>query len=143
MYQLVEQQLGDVRFKLREHHDFNWLQQLGHVFTVFSEQDSGNISFGIKIEGKKYFIKYAGAKTECYDGLVIDAIHRLKAAQEVYESLSHPVLITYIKSIELAQGLALMFEWVEGECYIHIGFMQVNESINIPILHSINIDSCL
>ena len=53
----------DVTFKLKEYQDFEWLVKLGRVFTVFDQQDSGNICFGIEIDGQKRFVKYAGAKT--------------------------------------------------------------------------------
>lgn len=126
MNQLIEYHLGEVKFNLREQHDFSWLKQLGHVFTVFAEQDSGNISFGIIIEGKKRFIKYAGARTECYEGQVKDAIQFLKRASKVYQGLKHPSLITYIQSIELEHGYALMFDWVEGEC-LHAHWLYAGE----------------
>ena len=32
--------------KLKEYHSFEWLNEV-EVFTIFDQQDSGNISFGI------------------------------------------------------------------------------------------------
>ncbi len=38
--------LDRVTVRLRAYHDFGFLGQLGEVFCVFDEQDSGNICFG-------------------------------------------------------------------------------------------------
>ncbi|EOP54298.1 hypothetical protein IIW_01571 [Bacillus cereus VD136] len=45
--------LDDVIFRLKEYPDFDWLLNLGKVFAVFDQQDSGNICFGIEKNGKK------------------------------------------------------------------------------------------
>jgi hypothetical protein len=39
-------QLDGVTFALREPHDLAWLEDIGDVFEVFDQQDSGNLSFG-------------------------------------------------------------------------------------------------
>ncbi|WP_373605249.1 MULTISPECIES: hypothetical protein [Bacillus] len=44
--------LDNVTFQLKEYQDFDWLVSLGKVFTVFDQQDSGNISFGIEKDGQ-------------------------------------------------------------------------------------------
>lgn len=59
----VKIQLDTITFQLKKHHNFDWLTKLGTVFAVFDQQDSGNISFGVEKNGKKNFIKYAGAQT--------------------------------------------------------------------------------
>lgn len=67
-----------VSFELQEEHDFTWLQSLGAVFSVFDQQDSGNISFVVEINGKKRFVKYAGCRPMAFSGNPGDAISRLK-----------------------------------------------------------------
>lgn len=105
-----------VEFDLQKDHDFEWLKDLGTVFAVFDANDSGNISFGVENDGKKYFVKYAGAKTKEYDGDVKDAIDNLEQAIKVYEDLRHKHVIQFIRKIELSKGIAAVFEWTEGEC---------------------------
>ena len=125
---LVTVNIDQVSFKLRENHDFEWLKQLGTVFCVFAEQDSGNLVFGVEKDGMKRFVKYAGAKTEEYEGNVSDAILRLKNAIPIYEELKHPVLIELINHFELDNGYALVFKWVEGEClHAHWTFAEYNK----------------
>lgn len=108
--------LDDVTFHLKEPHDFEWIRNLGKVFCVFDEQDSGNISFGVEKDGQKKFVKYAGAKTKAYTGNPDDAISRLKRSVQLYEDLTHPFLIQLINYFEVAKGYVLVFDWFEGEC---------------------------
>lgn len=113
---MVQITLGKVAFPLQENQDFSWLLKVGEPFAVFSQNDSGNISFGVERDGKKYFVKYAGAKTAEYEGTPEDAIARLRQAERVYRALSHPHLIRLVRSMELPHGFALIFQWAEGGC---------------------------
>lgn len=108
--------LDKVSFQLKEKHNFEWLTDLGEVFSVFDEQDSGNICFGIKKDGTKKFVKYAGAKTKEYTGEPEDAIATLKNSICIYEDLQHKHLINLLEHYEVEKGYVLVFEWFEGEC---------------------------
>ncbi|MBU3104524.1 serine/threonine protein kinase [Clostridium gasigenes] len=113
---LVTINIDNTSFRLQKIHNFQWLKELGTVFCVFDEQDSGNICFGIKKDGVKSFVKYAGAKTVEYKGDVKDAILRLKKAIPLYEDLKCPILIELKKYFETECGYAAIFKWVDGEC---------------------------
>lgn len=113
---LYIQYIDDVPYKLKEPFDFSFLRKYGTVFKVFDDQDSGNICFGVQNGDKKYFIKFAGAATEQYEGMTDDAIDRLKTCLPVYKKLVHPSLIRFIKSEEIGGGLAAIFEWRDAEC---------------------------
>lgn len=106
--------IDDVGFRLQEPHDFCWLSELGTVFKVYDEQDSGNLLFGVEKDGVRHFVKYAGARPLEYGGRPEDAIARLERAAEVYEVLQHPGLIEYVGRKQCPQGLALVFEWFNG-----------------------------
>jgi len=108
--------LGKVSFQLKEKQNFDWLLNMGEVFTVFDEQDSGNICFGIEKDGMKKFVKYAGAKTKEYTGHPEEAIVRLKKSIPVYQELEHKHLIRLLEYFEVKSGYVLVFEWFEGEC---------------------------
>lgn len=108
--------LDKVSFQLKEKHNFEWLTALGEVFSVFEEQDSGNICFGIEKDGTKKFVKYAGAKTKEYSGLPEDAIARLNNSVPIYEDLQHKHLINLLDHFEVEKGYVLVFEWFDGEC---------------------------
>ncbi|MCC5466179.1 hypothetical protein [Pelosinus baikalensis] len=45
---MVTNYLDNVSFELRKKQDFLWLKELGKIFCVFDQQDSGNISFGVQ-----------------------------------------------------------------------------------------------
>jgi serine/threonine-protein kinase len=108
--------IDDVTFQLKENIDFSWLQELGHVFAVFDQQDSGNICFGVEQGGQKKFIKYAGAKTAEYNGDPQEAVSRLMKAIPIYYELKHPSLIEIIDHFKVDSGYAAIFKWFNGEC---------------------------
>ncbi|WP_089742404.1 protein kinase domain-containing protein [Gracilibacillus ureilyticus] len=105
-----------VEFYLQSSHDFEWLKQMGEVFCVFDQQDSGNISFGVQKDGQKYFVKYAGAQPMEFSGNKEDAVDRLIQAVSVYESLKHPHLIKLLDHFSVKNGYVLVFDWFDGEC---------------------------
>ena len=112
---LVAVELGSIRFRLLEVHDFSWLEEYGRVFRVFDEQDSGNIGFGVAKDDTKLFIKYAGARTIGYDGTPEDAVHRLARAVSAFRALRHPHLVDLVEAKVIGDGYAVVFEWFEGE----------------------------
>lgn len=112
----VKHNLDGISFHLKEHTDFSWLQQMGRVFNVFDQQDSGNICFGIENEGKRMFVKFAGAMTTEFAGDPQDAINRLKSAVPLYYDLQHPTLIQIEDHFKVGEGYAVIFEWYDGLC---------------------------
>ena len=108
--------IDNVSFELKNKQKFLWLKELGNVFCVFDQQDSGNISFGVQNSEKKYFVKYAGAQTTEYEGSTQTAIDNLNKAVTVYQDLRHENVITFVKKIRTDDGIALVFEWFDGEC---------------------------
>ena len=108
--------IDKVTFQLQEDHNFLWLKNLGDVFCVFDQQDSGNIGFGLEKNNKRYFVKYAGAKPMDFSGNPKDAVDRLIKAISVYQKLEHPYLIKLVDHFSIETGYAAIFEWFEGEC---------------------------
>ena len=115
--------MDKVNFELQEEHDFTWLKNLGNVFCVFDQQDSGNISFGLEKNNKRLFVKYAGAKPMEFSGSTKDAVCRLKEAIPVYKKLEHPNLITLIDHFSTKNGYVTVFEWFDGECLHSLGHL--------------------
>jgi serine/threonine protein kinase len=108
--------IDKVNFQLQEEHDFSWLHDIGEVFCVFDQQDSGNIAFGLEKNNRKVFLKYAGAKPINFSGNPEDAVRRLVQAIPVYERVEHPHLIKLLDHFSVENGYAVMFEWFDGEC---------------------------
>ncbi len=105
-----------VPYKLKEPFDFSFLSNYGEVFKVFDDQDSGNICFGVSDDGKKYFVKFAGAPTDRSCISTEEAISNLKRTVPVYSDLAHPNLVKLITSEEIGDGFAIVFEWADAEC---------------------------
>lgn len=110
------QSIDGLFYKLKGLFDFDFLKKYGTVFKVFDDQDSGNICFGIEKNKNRFFVKFAGAPTEQFNGNPKDAIERLESSVSVYESLKHENLINFIKSEHIGNGFAMIFDWFDGEC---------------------------
>lgn len=137
------QYIDHIPYKLKSSFDFSFIKEYGEVFKVYDDQDSGNICFGIKHDGNKYFIKFAGAPTEQYSGKPEDAITRLQSTVPTYQDLAHPNLIRFIKAEEVGGGFAAIFEWTDGECMSRMyplsreKFLQMNENTRLEVFNDI------
>jgi len=110
-------QIDGVSYKLREPYDFSFLKKYGKVFKVFDERPSGNISFGIQNGDKRYFVKFAGAKTVHYNEFNGDpqsAIARLKESACVYQDLAYNNMIKFVNAEEIGGGYATVFIWEDA-----------------------------
>jgi serine/threonine protein kinase len=87
-----------------------FLHEVGSVFSVFREQDSGCVSYGVDVGGKRWFVK--GAVTS-------EAVASLRRAVQVHALVGHPVIVPLERSLALRGGLALVYPWVEGEVLYH------------------------
>ena len=125
------QYIDGIPFKLKGAFDFSFMKEYGTVFKVYDDQDSGNICFGTEKDGQRYFVKFAGAPTEQYNGDPADAISRLKATLPIYSNLKHKNLIELIEAKEIGGGFAMVFKWADGDCMgrmypaAHQRFMQL------------------
>jgi serine/threonine-protein kinase len=115
------QWIDGIAYKMKAPFDFSFISKYGKVFKVFDNQGSGNICFGVSDGDKRYFIKFAGARTEQYISTVDGAIERLKMAVPVYQDNAHPALIRFIKAEDIGGGFAVVFEWVDAWC-MHVGY---------------------
>lgn len=135
--------IDGVCFSLKEEHDFRFLQEYGRVFKVFDDQDSGNICFGISNQSKRFFIKYAGAKT--LRGCVSpqEAIVHLQKTVPLYQALKHENLIQLLETRETAQGFAMIFEWTDAQCMgrmypeSHRRFMQMGADKKLDVFAAV------
>jgi serine/threonine-protein kinase len=115
------QTIDGIPYRLKSPFDFSFIRKYGTVFQVFDNQDSGNICFGIQgDDGKRSFVKFAGAATARYDGRTVGgiegAIARLKATVSIYRDLAHPTLNRFIKAEDISGGFAVVFDWVDAIC---------------------------
>ncbi len=137
------QYVDGVPFKLKSAFNFGFLSEYGTVFKVYDDQDSGNICFGTEKDGQRYFIKFAGAPTEQYNGNPADAITRLKATLHVYSDLKYENLIELVEAKDIGGGFAMVFKWTPGDCMgrmypaAHRRFMQLPLDARLIVFHHI------
>ena len=95
-----------------------YLGAIGGVFAVFDErtQDSGNISYGVRIDGDRYFVKTAGNPDDPQPFLRHpERVALLRNAIRVSRSVDHSALPRLYGVIEAPEAPLLVNEWVEGE----------------------------
>ena len=102
------------------------------IFATFDHrtQDSGNISYGIRIADRRYFVKTAGLVDD--DKPYLDHVSRvetLRNAARLAQSCDHPVLPPLRQVMESPEGPMLFYDWVEGEL-VRNALQQVK---NLPV----------
>jgi serine/threonine protein kinase len=95
-----------------------YLRSVGTVFAEFGErtQDSGNVSYGVEVDGSRYFVKTAGDPDDPRPVLDHPArVALLRNAVRLSESCRHPLLPRLYRVIESPCGPLLVYQWLEGE----------------------------
>ena len=113
---MVTQYLDGLEIQLRKPFDLSFINKYGKVFKVFDKQGSGALCFGTEKEGKRYFLKFAGAENVKSDGKlnIEDAISILKYSVFKYKDLKHPLLVNQIDAEEIGGGFLTVFDWFDG-----------------------------
>ena len=95
-----------------------FLSERGEIFTVFDErtQDSGNVSYGVELDARRYFVKTAGRPDDNTSYLDhTGRVSLLRNAVKLAESSDHRALPNLHQVVESAWGPMLVYDWVEGE----------------------------
>jgi serine/threonine-protein kinase len=113
---MIVQTIDGVSFQMKEAYDFSFINTFGKVFRVFDGSSSGCICFGVEKDGKRYFLKFAGAHT-VNDALrnIEDTILRLRYSVQKYKDMKHPLLVNLIDAMEIGGGYLTVFDWFDGE----------------------------
>jgi hypothetical protein len=95
----------------------DYLTRVGTVFARFGAdtQDSGNVSYGVEIDGIRYFVKTAGEPGHTPYLTHAERVELLHTAARLAGSVRHPALPAYHGSIESAEGPMLFYDWSDGE----------------------------
>lgn len=83
-----------------------YLGQVGRVFRVFDLQDSGCSAYGVRAEGRRWFVKHSDQP---------QGIASLRRAIDVNRRVQHPALPRLYHSFTTPGGLALVYAWAPGE----------------------------
>jgi len=89
----------------------------GEVFAIFDRQDSFNISYGVRdATGHRWFVKTAGSADVSPGGLSREArVKLLRRDAQLHADIAHPALLTIHKLIETSDGIAVVYDWFDGE----------------------------
>ncbi|MFN8635301.1 MAG: serine/threonine protein kinase [Chloroflexota bacterium] len=96
----------------------HFLHSVGTVFAEFGAltQDSGNVSYGVQIGARRYFVKTAGRPDDPHP--VLDHAARvalLRNAVRLRQSCEHAALPDLYRVVESPTGPMLIYEWLDGE----------------------------
>lgn len=99
---------------LREAHDFSWLGAFGRVFLVLAGSVSGCLGFGVEQDGRRYYIRHAGALPFGFFGDPAQAAYELQASRALYQDVSHPALVPLLSQQAVPGGYIQVFPWFPG-----------------------------
>lgn len=93
-----------------------FLESVGEIFATFGApiQDSGNVSYGVRIGDERFFVKTTDPEIEVYGDHAM-RVALLYNAARLKKSCDHPTLPALHRVIESAHGPMLLYDWVDGE----------------------------
>jgi serine/threonine-protein kinase len=83
-----------------------YLRESGEVFQAFRHQDSGTTSYGVLVEGERWFVKPSDHPS---------IVESLRRALHLNTTVRHPALPRFRHTFETPGGLELVYDWVQGE----------------------------
>ena len=84
----------------------SYLTRIGKISYRFPAHDSGCQSFGVTVDGQRWFVKYSG---------VPQAITWLKQAVHFHSVIQHEALPRLHNAFSTPEGFTLVYDWVDGE----------------------------
>lgn len=96
----------------------DYLRKVGVIFATFDArtQDSGNVSFGVEADGRRWFVKTAGDPADSSSFLPhAERVALLLNAQRLAGAVRSLALPSLHGVIQSAWGPMLVYDWVAGE----------------------------
>lgn len=92
-----------------------YLAQVGTIFARFDQQDSGNVSYGVEVDGARRFVKTAGSPDDHRHLSHPERVAVLRNAVRLARGCRHPALPALRQVIESPEGPMLVYDWAPGE----------------------------
>ena len=95
-----------------------YLPSIGDIFVRFGvpTQDSGNVSYGVRVGDRRFFVKTAGDPVDPAPYLPHDErVALLRNAARLARRVAHPSLPTLEHVLESPCGPLLVYRWVDGD----------------------------
>lgn len=86
------------------------VDRAGEVFTVFDQQDSGCVSYGLALVDRRVFVKTATSPA---------AAESLCSALRLHRSVQHPAVLPLLQALQAADSPVLVYPWWDGEVLNH------------------------
>jgi serine/threonine-protein kinase len=86
------------------------VSEIGEVFHVFDQQDSGCVSYGVRLGDERLFVKTATTPA---------AARSLARAARVHAAVRHPAILAPLRVVPDGDGIALVYPWADGEVLYH------------------------
>lgn len=94
-----------------------YLHRIGAVFATFDRTaQSGNVSYGVQIEGERYFVKSAGKpdSSSCFS--IDERLALLRTAIMLANEIDHPSMPRLLNVVNPStDDPILVYDWVDGE----------------------------
>lgn len=82
-----------------------FVHRAGQGFALFDEQDSGCISYGLAVDGRRFFVKTANTPA---------AVESLRSAVRLHRAVRHHAITPLLQVEEAADSPVLVYPWFEG-----------------------------
>ena len=86
------------------------LSRFGKVFAVFDDQDSECLSYGVAVEGARWFVKLAPDRRTA---------RFLRSAAEFHAAVKHPVIVPPASFNDAGSRAGIVYPWVSGSVLYH------------------------
>jgi serine/threonine-protein kinase len=86
------------------------LAQFGRVFAVFDDQDSECLSYGVAVDGARWFVKLAPDRRTA---------RSLRSAAEFHAAVKHPVIVAPATFTDVGDRAGIVYPWVSGSVLYH------------------------
>jgi len=92
------------------------LTRVGEVFATFDRQDSGNVSYGVRVGDDRYFVKTAGDPADSTPYLdLAGRVALLRNAATLADRVRHRALAALESVVESPTGPMLVYRWADGD----------------------------
>jgi hypothetical protein len=80
-----------------------WVRRIGEVFAVFDQQDSGCVSYGVRVQDDRFFVETASTP---------EAASSLRSAVRFHSAVRHPAINPLLRALSFEDVPVLVLPWL-------------------------------